>query len=305
MNRTKIEWCDMTWSPVTGCLFGCEYCYARRQAKRFEGGCLNADGSVHIPGKDSYVQMFDGGQMVIELEKPVYRKTKKGKIVQAPYPYGFNPTYHRYRLDEPQRFKVPSVIFVCSMGELFGSWLPERWIIEVFQACEKAPWHTYMFLTKKPSRIGAKLSEYFAKHKNWWIGTTVTSDTDYYRAWALLEETSKSANKFLSIEPLHGSHDLDSYELLPPNYKNKATRGNYIDWVITGAETGHRKGRRTPERKWVQEIVKQCRNSGVPVFMKGSLADTWGAQLIQETPHGICLQIKNVTKLDTDKGEMI
>lgn len=38
MNKTAIEWCDFTWNPVTGCLHGCEYCYARRLATRFNGG---------------------------------------------------------------------------------------------------------------------------------------------------------------------------------------------------------------------------------------------------------------------------
>lgn len=37
MNKTKIDWCDSTWNPVTGCLHGCEYCYARGITKRF--GC--------------------------------------------------------------------------------------------------------------------------------------------------------------------------------------------------------------------------------------------------------------------------
>jgi protein gp37 len=38
MNNTKIEWTDWTWNPVTGCLHGCPYCYARRIANRFHGG---------------------------------------------------------------------------------------------------------------------------------------------------------------------------------------------------------------------------------------------------------------------------
>ncbi len=37
MNKTKIEWCDSTWNPVTGCRHGCEYCYAKHMANRFKG----------------------------------------------------------------------------------------------------------------------------------------------------------------------------------------------------------------------------------------------------------------------------
>src|SRR5664280_2871172 len=41
MNKSKIDWCDYTWNPVTGCLHGCEYCYARRMDKRFGDGLFN------------------------------------------------------------------------------------------------------------------------------------------------------------------------------------------------------------------------------------------------------------------------
>lgn len=36
MNKTKIEWCDMTINPVVGCTFGCEYCYAKKMNDRFQ-----------------------------------------------------------------------------------------------------------------------------------------------------------------------------------------------------------------------------------------------------------------------------
>lgn len=35
MKKTKIEWCDRTWNPVTGCKRGCSYCYAKRIHDRF------------------------------------------------------------------------------------------------------------------------------------------------------------------------------------------------------------------------------------------------------------------------------
>lgn len=37
MNRSKIEWTDYTWNPITGCTHGCHYCYARRMAQRLKG----------------------------------------------------------------------------------------------------------------------------------------------------------------------------------------------------------------------------------------------------------------------------
>ena len=36
-KKTKIDWCDSTWNPVTGCLHECEYCYALRIAEQFGG----------------------------------------------------------------------------------------------------------------------------------------------------------------------------------------------------------------------------------------------------------------------------
>jgi protein gp37 len=32
----KIEWTDYTWNPITGCLQGCAYCYARKVYERFK-----------------------------------------------------------------------------------------------------------------------------------------------------------------------------------------------------------------------------------------------------------------------------
>ncbi len=36
MNRTKIEWTDYSWNPITGCLHGCWYCYVKPLTRRFK-----------------------------------------------------------------------------------------------------------------------------------------------------------------------------------------------------------------------------------------------------------------------------
>ena len=118
MNKTGIEWCDMTWNPVTGCRHECEYCYARRVAARF---------GTQLPDGSGYPEAHDGTH---RLEQ---------KVKGNPYPYLFEPTFLPFRLKEPERKTKPQTIFVCSMADLFGAWVPDEWIEEVFEACKKAP----------------------------------------------------------------------------------------------------------------------------------------------------------------------
>lgn len=240
MNKTKIDWCDSTWNPVTGCLHGCEYCYARGIANRFGFG-------AYEPNIDERV-----------LIEPAISAGKK-----VPYPFNFEPTFHKYRLNEYQNKKGRN-IFVCSMADLFGEWVPNEWIEEVFEACEKSPQHNYLFLTKNPKRYEKILDRYMPP--NMWFGWSQTGPMGNKCDFT----THHSIKTFISIEPL-----------LEP-FKEFRIKG--VDWVIIGAETGHRKDKVVPERKWIEDIVNECRKSDIPVFMKSSLEDIWGESLIQEFP---------------------
>ena len=125
MNKTNIEWCDSTWNPVTGCRHECEYCYARRIAGRF---------GKRLPDRSGYPESHGGVHCL------------DNKINGNPYPYLFDPTFLPFRLEEPAQKTKPQTIFVCSMADLFGAWVPDEWIKAVFDACEKAPQHRYLFL---------------------------------------------------------------------------------------------------------------------------------------------------------------
>lgn len=255
MDKTKIDWCDMSWNPITGCRHGCEYCYARRIAERFGGGA---------PPAISEIVKDNGG--VVELSAPVMRKRSDGQMAKAPYPHGFTPTFHRYRLNEAAKKNRPRNIFVGSTADIFGRWVPTRWIAEVLDACAAGPQHNYLFLTKNPARY-MELDQIalLPRESNFWYGSTVTTEDSAYFY-------SNNHKTFLSIEPLLGR--------LGPLYKNI----DGVDWVIIGAMTGPGSEKHKPERLWVEEIVETCRRCGVPVFMKSNLAGVWGDDLIQEFP---------------------
>jgi protein gp37 len=187
------------------------------------------------------------------------------KRADTMYPYGFDPTFHRYRLTEPRMWKTPLNIFVCSMADLFGDWVPDEWIEGVFKACEAAPWHRYLFLTKD---VHAYEDHEVPAAPNYWYGQT------WDGVWTgLTNYTEYGINTFVSIEPL-----------LNGNLPTASIADGWFNWVIIGAETGNRKGKVTPKREWLEAIVSACRAVNVPVFMKDSLAAVWGRSLIREFP---------------------
>lgn len=270
-TNTKIDWCDATWNPVTGCLHGCDYCYARRIAERFRpeyvGGMYGTNES-EVSSRTNY-----------ELKEPMRRCRYASDGVKllyekTAYPFGFVPTFHRYRLEEPQHWKKPRNIFVCSMADLFGDWVPDEWIKEVFAACDAAPQHRFLFLTKNPSRY-KELENLLPLHRRppavaeMWFGHSYTGTGDYKPMQLHLAHS-----RFVSIEPL--LHDLSEQDMMIVAATN--------DWIIIGAETGHRKGKVIPKKSWVDGIVYYAKRNNVPVFMKESLREIMGDDFRQEFP---------------------
>ena len=139
MNRSKIEWCDHTLNIVTGCRHGCEYCYARTMSLRFSGNV-----KLNITREDKY-RKDEGGYV---LDEPFMGENGK----QIIYPFGFEPTMHRYRFNTLDKLKMGQNIFVGAMADLFGDWVPDAWIDEVFRCCAEHPKHNYLFLTKNTER---------------------------------------------------------------------------------------------------------------------------------------------------------
>lgn len=114
LHKSKIEWCTHTWNPVTGCLHGCTYCYARRFIDRFKPH------PCEHPGVEP-LEVLPKGSGCYYLESPAQLYDETGTHVRpTPYPKGFSPTYHAYAMDYPAKRAIPSRVFVSSMGDLFG-----------------------------------------------------------------------------------------------------------------------------------------------------------------------------------------
>lgn len=247
MNRSKIEWCDRTWNPVTGCLHGCEYCYARSMTKRFSG-----DPRMNKMAREDYqLEVREGVELYI-LEKAMIGENNQPII----YPFGFEPTFHRYRLNTLDKLKMGNNVFVGAMCDLFGEWVPDSWLDEIFTVCADVhPEHNYLFLTKNVERYvqyGVPTGQ-----DNMWYGTTITKEAEIGR----LNSFPTSCKTFISFEPLLEDPHPELHNIL----------FQQVDWIIIGAETGNRRTKVAPKLDWVKKIVLLADRYEVPVFMKESM----------------------------------
>jgi protein gp37 len=223
MAESSIEWTDCTWNPVAGCTIvspGCTNCYAMRLAARLE-------------------------RMGVEKYVGTTRRSGDRTIWTG-----------RVRLDEgalaiPLSWRRPKRIFVNSMSDLFHEDIPLSFVEQVWSVMERANWHSFQVLTKRPERMQSMFSNgRLRKLPNVWLGTSV-ENSDFKHRIAVLRGVP-AAVRFLSIEPLLG----------PIGKLN--LRG--IHWVIVGGESGP--SARPIEAGWVDDIRSQCENAGVPFFFK-------------------------------------
>lgn len=133
--KSKIEWTENTWNPVTGCTKisdGCKNCYAYKMAHRLQ------------------------------------------KMGNAKYANGFNVTTHSDCLEDPINWRKPALIFVNSMSDLFHEAIHIDFIKQIFSIMNRAHWHTFQILTKRAERL-AEIADQLTWSPNIWQGVTVES----------------------------------------------------------------------------------------------------------------------------------
>lgn len=132
-DRSRIEWTEATWNPVTGCSEvspGCAHCYAKTFAERWRG----------IPGH--------------------------------PYEQGFDLRLWPERLEQPLKWKRSRLIFTNSMSDLFHEEVPLDFIGQVFEVMEHASQHIFQVLTKRHERL-AEIASELPWPTNVWMGVSI------------------------------------------------------------------------------------------------------------------------------------
>lgn len=234
---TKIEWCQETWNPVTGCSpisEGCENCYARRMANRL-----------------------------------------RGRFGYPEAPNHFDITFHKDRLEQPRKWVRPRRVFVCSMSDLFHESMTQIKLFSIFHIIEKCPQHIFLVLTKRPERMHRWFCKYYGKKmSNIWLGVTAENQKCFNERCFFLD--IPASKHFVSFEPLLEAIEIESYPCPQCNSLNpqivwpcpycNGRRFKWPDWVVAGPETGP--GARECKPEWIELLYEQCYEAGIPFFDK-------------------------------------
>ena len=251
---TKIEWCEETWNPVTGCTKvseGCRNCYAERMAKRLAG-------RAGYPADDP-----------------------------------FAVTLHPDRLDQPLHWKKPRRVFVCSMGDLFHEDVPHDFIMDVMLTTAEYPEHTYIIVTKRAERASKYAfdphvwrlvtieNQKAADERIPWLLKTEAAvrgvsvepmlgpvDLGIWKERRCLKCGEVELRGTLAVDDEDQAH-------FPGGGGRYCGQTTGIDWVICGAETGP--GKRHMCSGWAMDLRDDCLAAGVPFFFK---KDSLGSRLL-------------------------
>lgn len=170
----------------------------------------------------------------------------------------------------PDRLKEPGTkVFVSSLTdwchEQIDSFRAEMWAI-----IKRNPHLIYQMLTKRWERLDTclpndwhypndlPLVETGGVLPNVWLGISAGSQKRYDEAMEYFMHV-EAAVKWVSLEPLTGPID------------NLRLKENGIQWVVVGGESGNDNGKwryRPCELAWINQIIFQCRDAEVPVFVK-------------------------------------
>jgi protein gp37 len=153
---------------------------------------------------------------------------------------------------ETEKTRVRPKVFCASLADVFEpNPVVAKWRLELFELIAKTPNLDWLILTKRPKTM-AIFFESNNVPDNVWLGVTTENQRTANTRIPILLQIPATVY-WISAEPLLELIDFGIWL-------------NRINWIIIGSESGPQ--RRPIQLEKAQNIVNQCQNASVSVFVK-------------------------------------
>lgn len=189
------------------------------------------------------------------------------------------PVLVEKELDAWRKRRTPATIFIGDMTDLFHPLVPNDMLRQIVDAMRECPHHVFQVLTKRPERLAGLSRRHPMSMDNVIWGTSIENQRMADERIPQIIDANVR-NRFLSVEPMLGPIDLKLtglyahrpyHRILGTIFDHRSPDRSYIDQVIFGCESGPSTGpnaRRPCHNDWIRNGLKQCREAGVPAFVK-------------------------------------
>jgi protein gp37 len=159
--------------------------------------------------------------------------------------------------------RLPRTIFVNSMTDTFGEFIPDSWIDQLMDHMCQAPQHTFQVLTKRARRMRDTVLSWLKRRQ-------LDRVPGHIHLMMSVEDQQWAERRIAPLVAIPCVRGVSAEPLLGP-IPRFPLRG--IHWVIVGGESGS--GARPCDVQWIRQIRNQCVEAGVPLFFKqfGKLAN--------------------------------
>lgn len=271
MPKSKIEWTQHTWNPVTGCTKiseGCHNCYAENMAKRF-GGENAFKVTLHPEKLESPLKRKKPTIYFVCSMSDLFHEDVPFEFIEKIFDVMAKTPHHTYQVltKRPER-----------MAQFFTWW---NWFDGEWEGKNE-----YL-----------RLSNGKLFFQNIWLGVTAENQKEANRRIPILLDIP-AVLRFISVEPMLEAIDLRGIALSNDGsfypikcqacgkmcssgdcgvegddfWCPKCSSGDFIvelpeiDWVICGGESGQRARPLNP--LWAKSLQEQCAKGDVPFFFK-------------------------------------